>query len=197
MTRSWTAIWAITLATSCGSVGGHAAGEARAPAIDDAAPDAPTDPEATPAATLDVPAAAPAPDATRPWLGGERPMVPATSRDVPMENGGEVSLLPFDFDPLPVEARRYDQCYAAGDCVVRRVPQPATSGPDDPAVGMRWEDAETYCITRGLHVQSAYQHQALRDSTPGLWQGEPTLLPEADGSVIVTSGFRCVRDGTF
>ena len=126
------------------------------------------------------------------WRRDEPPLVDAGPHDVPLPNGGEASLLPFFFDPHPIESWRYDACFDAGECVARVIPQPAGAR-DRPAVGMRWEHADTYCSTRGLRVQARSQAMAIRDSVPREdWPAG--VLDNADPEDIVTAGFRCVRN---
>jgi len=140
--------------------------------------------------TTAAPTPAARPPSTEPWLADERQMIDAGPQDAPLGEHGSVSLLPFFFDAVPIESWRYDACHAARKCAMRRFPQPA-GGPNDAAVGMRWKDANQYCLTRELKVQSAPQGYAI-SSVLGKGAWPPVTLPGV-GSSIVAQGFRCVR----
>ena len=124
------------------------------------------------------------------WRAGTPPRIEAGSLDVPLPDGGEVSLMPFAWDPEPVAAWRYDGCEREGPCTARSQPQPVGC-PDAPAIGMRWEHAAAYCSALGLSVQSALQDSIIRDALPRGARG-PHLI-DADPTKLVTRGFRCVE----
>lgn len=108
------------------------------------------------------------------------PLVRAASVDPE----ADIALLPFSYDPRPIERFRYDACVALGRCPERSVAQPPGSL-HTPAVGMTWAAADTFCATRGLHVASEPERQVIADQSRALVTG--------DASALVTSGFACVR----
>ncbi len=122
-----------------------------------------------------------APDRPYETFGEElAPLVRAASVDPT----AEIALLSFSYDPRPIERFRYDACVALGRCPARSVGQPAGSL-HAPAVGMTWEGAEAFCVTRGLHVASAGERQAIADPSRELVTGDP--------STIVLAAFSCVH----
>jgi hypothetical protein len=126
------------------------------------------------------------------WRSDRPALLEAGSLDVPMGEGGEVSLLPFRFDGAPVPAWRYDGCRRDGICPERVDSQPSGPCGDVPAVGMSWEAAQAYCQALGLTVQSGYQDAAIRDSLGSDAWGDH-LLVDVDPAKRVTRGFRCVE----
>jgi hypothetical protein len=108
------------------------------------------------------------------------PLVRAASVDPETE----IALLAFSYDARPIERFRYDACVALGRCPARSVPQPSGSL-HTPAVGMSWEAADAFCVTRGLHVASEPERLVIRDASRALVPGDP--------STLVRSGFACVR----
>jgi len=126
------------------------------------------------------------------WKAGRRPPRQAPPADVPMGEGGEVSLLPFEYDPTLVEAWRYDGCVRDGVCPKREVTPPPACG-DAPAVGMAWEAAESFCRALGWRVQSAFQDAVIREELGDeAWQGGRELV-EGDPMKRVKAGFRCTK----
>jgi hypothetical protein len=125
------------------------------------------------------------------WRASPSALARATSLDVTLGPGREVSLLPFEFDPVPIARWRYDACVAETVCPPRDFPQPAVDGPDAPAVGMHWEHANRFCEARGMRAQSPEQDRAIRDSG-GVALG-PARLNAGNDDEHVLAGFRCTR----
>lgn len=120
-----------------------------------------------------------------PWTRGGGPLVRMEGVEVPDGTYKEVVLLPFDVDLEPVEAWRYDLCVEAEQCAPRTLDQPGPAW--QPAVGMPWEAANTYCATRGMAAQSSQQAMAL--GMDGVHAG-PDLLDDGPKDVV-RAGFRC------
>lgn len=115
------------------------------------------------------------------------PLVCVGPTDVPLAEGGEASLLPFQAERQPVAAARYDACVADGVCAERTVAQPPGHAP---AVGMRWDHTHEFCLATGMRAQTPEQDLAMR------WEDlerPPVGLGEETDPAVVVSGFRCVR----
>lgn len=139
------------------------------------------------AASASAAAASEPPD----WRVGS--MISAGPSDVPMGMRGEASLLPFEFDQSPVEAWRYDACIHEGICPSRYAGQPRADLPIAPAVGMRWEDAERFCVARGMKAQTPLTAWAINNSSVAPL-GPDRLDPRVDPKLVVSAGFRCTRE---
>ena len=119
-------------------------------------------------------------------------MVASTCTDAPMDDGGEVTLIAFEFDKWPINACEYDRCVDSGKCTGERVQPPRKLRfCTRRAVGMSWENAQAYCETRGMDVQNQYHDYCIRSTLGDDYTLEDVI--EGDGSKIVTAGFRCVR----
>ncbi|MFO0552396.1 MAG: hypothetical protein U0271_28670 [Polyangiaceae bacterium] len=122
----------------------------------------------------------------------EVPRATTGPTDIPIGDR-EFSLLAFEFDAVPVAAWRYDACVKERACQPRQVPQPFKDPDTAPAVGMEWQDADQFCKTHGMSVQSAPQDIAIREAGySALGQSRyPELRVDADR--VVVAGFRCTR----
>ena len=119
-------------------------------------------------------------------------MVASTCTDAPADDGGEVTLLAFEFDKWPVSACEYDRCVESGKCTGERVQPPVkTSRCGRRAVGMSWKNAQEYCETRGMDVQNQFHDFCIRSTLGDAYDLKDVI--DGDGTQIVTAGFRCVR----
>jgi hypothetical protein len=118
-------------------------------------------------------------------------MIESACTDAPMGEGGEVNLLPFEFDARPVTACDYDSCVESGKCTGGKATLEDPDQCEVNAVGMKWKDAQAFCEMRGMIVQNPYHDFCIKDSL-GEAYGLKTAI-DADPTEFVTAGFRCVR----
>ena len=105
-------------------------------------------------------------------------------RGASIDPGAPIALLAFSYDPRPIERFRYDACVELGRCPARAIPQPPGSL-HAPAVGMTWEAADAFCVSRGLRVASEAERNAIADPSRELVSG--------DARTTVLAGFSCAR----
>ena len=110
--------------------------------------------------------------------------LPELVRAASVATSADVSLLPFSYDPRPIERWRYDACVALGRCAVRVVAQPPGSIAR-PAVGMAPPGVAAFCESRGLRALSSEETALVADPA------RPLL--ESDVMDVVLAGFRCAR----
>ena len=109
------------------------------------------------------------------------PMVRAAS----ISGVGDVALLPFSYDALPIERWRYDACARLGTCPTRIVAQPPGSL-RAPAVGMDAAGVAAFCGARDSRPLS--EAEVARVADPA------RALVTADAPDVVVAGFRCARN---
>jgi hypothetical protein len=120
-----------------------------------------------------------------PWAVGLPRPIEAASTEIVADDDTHLEVEAFDYDRYRIEGRRYDACVEAGAC-------PPRSAGDDAglAVGMSWQDAQRFCETRGMRVQSPPEDVLIQQLT----DEEPMpRIRDADPEVVVVFGFRCTR----
>lgn len=120
-------------------------------------------------------------------------LVPAGSFTMGADTGGEederpahrVTLPAFFLDRTPVTNEAYGACVRSGACKSNDVhiasethagPDENFTGPKQPVVGVRWDDAKTYCVAQGKRLPTEAEYErAIRgdDDRKFPWGNEP------------------------
>ncbi len=110
----------------------------------------------------------------------------------------EVTVSTFLLDTHEVINARYAECVEAGECQ-RLVRFPGYMGDAQPAVGMRWVDADAYCRWRGkrLPSEAEWERAARGDTTTRYWWGDDEGGPCEHAIVRTREGRGCGTGVTF